>query len=185
MYPLVPLSPNILNNTLEIVLGTTVPLPLYLKCVLPFGLSYLGPLPYPIIIGGEPAYLDLGGRKCVPGLPCLILVPIHILTYISNLIDDPSGGLGPGVENFLPRLSHHTLDLIDPIYEQLGPVARFVPSPLGLPMPMPKIRPPPQQGTDTPLQLHVHQLPLPLDLLHRPLCARFAALGLVGGVYRS
>ena len=128
-------------------------LPLPLGNVLPAGIGSLGPLPYPIDIRGEPAYISLGGREGGPGRSRLILVPLHLLTQIGNLLADPSIGIGPGFALSLPRLSRHPLGLVNIPYKQFGPFTDVAPLPLGRPQPLPKIPTPPQQGTNPPLYI--------------------------------
>ena len=99
----------------------------------------LGPFPYTIHIGSEPTYPRLGGRKGGPRCTQLIIVPLLIHPYISNLLDDTSNGLWPVVLLILPLLSHHLLDPIDLYHEKLSPVHGVVPLPLGFPKPLPNI----------------------------------------------
>ena len=134
----------------------------------PIKIVPLGPLHYPINIGGEPAYLGLGRRKGVPGRPRLVLVPLQIFPYISNLLTKPSGDLVPGIILSLPHLSHHPLGLVNIPYKRFGPVPGFVH--LGRPQYLPKNPPSRQQVIYTCLHLRVRQFPIPLNLPGVPLC---------------
>ena len=71
----------------------------------PIGLGTFRPLPYPIKLGDNPAYLNLGRCKDGPGNPRILPEPIQILTRIIDLVVDPYGGLVPGIALSLPRLS--------------------------------------------------------------------------------
>ena len=94
---------------------------------------------------------------------------------------DGRDGIRPDVALSLPRLSHHTLVLINFPYDRIEPVPGIFPLPLRQPRDLSNIFPLPQQGIYPPFHLHGRLFMLPLDILVFSLCARFEALGLVDG----
>ena len=64
---------------------------------LPISPIPIGLLTYLLNLGGKPAYIGLIIREGGPGRNRLVLGPIHLLSYIGNLLSNPLDDLGPGV----------------------------------------------------------------------------------------
>ena len=89
--------------------------------------------------------------------------------------------LVPIIAFSLPHQSHHNLGFINFPYNWLCPVPDIFPLPLVRPQDLPKMFWLPQQGIDIPLHPHRCIFLIPPDILVVPICAQFAALGLVDG----
>ena len=150
-------------------------------------ISHLIPIPYPQNLGGEPVYLELGGRKGGPVCTWIVLVLLQILQQIDNTLTDTSDIFGPGVALSIPQLSHHPLGLIDITHERFSLAPGTLPLHIVRPRPLPNIPPPPQHVINPPpppLKLHVHWFVPPVAIRRVPLSVLFASLRLIcGGSY--